>query len=265
MFSAMDEPGFPPIRFSVVMAAYNAAATIQASLDSCLKQTYPAFEIIVVDDGSTDDTNALLRKAAAAGTIQLITLSENQGPSFARNQGMNAASGDFIAFQDAEDYWHPEKLRIIGRMLQQHPGVQFLFHPFTLQPFPADLGQQQPEPSFFPWHKLLIRNYIGTPCAVLKQDKTLRFREDMRYMEDYELWLRAGSKYGIYRLDLPLTRLGRPVLSAGGLSSKQGHMRAGELKAYRQLTAIHPAYALLLPFLTCWSLLKHLTKMVKPR
>lgn len=92
------------IRFSVVIPSHNRSAWLVAALESVFAQTEPAFEIIVADDGSTDDTPDVLRKYE--GRVKVLT-QRNAGPSAARNLGIAAATGDYIAFLDSDDLWFP--------------------------------------------------------------------------------------------------------------------------------------------------------------
>ena len=143
------------IRFSVVIPTFNAAKTVVSSVNSCLHQSLAPFEIIVVDDGSTDETVSLL-EGQFSDTIKLIKLPENCGPAHARNVGIKAARGHYIAFQDADDYWHPEKLAIINKILLANPTIKFLFHPFTLSAQEIDINpafatmQSSPSVCFYP-------------------------------------------------------------------------------------------------------------------
>lgn len=110
-------------RFSVVIPAYNAAATLARAIDSVLAQTWPAHEIVVVDDGSADATGAV---ASGFGERVHYLRQANAGPSAARNQGVQAAAGDWIAFLDADDWFYPDRLRVHAEMIQAKPGLDFL-------------------------------------------------------------------------------------------------------------------------------------------
>jgi teichuronic acid biosynthesis glycosyltransferase TuaG len=246
------------IRFSVVIAAYNAEQTIAGAIRSCLEQSFPPHEIIVVDDASTDGTVATVRSFGEQ--VMLVCMERNGGPARARNRGMDTATGTHIAFLDADDTWHPEKLSIIADLFSRHPAVRFIFHPYTLETKDLPVNVPLPPLQRFPFPKLLLRNTIATPCVVMAREPVMRFNEAMRYMEDYDLWLQAAAQYELYRFPLPLTRLGRPVLSKGGQSSDRLAMRRGERTAYRNLAARQPKYRLLLPLLTGLSWLKHFWK-----
>lgn len=265
------------IRISVVMAAYNAAVTIRRALDACLSQTVLPFEIIVVNDGSEDATQEVLQ--AYGDAILVISLHENKGPAAARNRGIQAASGNFIAFLDADDYWQPEKIAIVREVLSGRPKVSFLYHDYAgLEDALGRSGDRQPmalsretgsnvlngfqlkEVSF---PNLLLRNPMATPCVVVQKQKELSFDESMRYLEDYELWLRLAARQKVFHLPLPLTVLGRPVLSPGGQSSHKWAMRKGELRVYTRLALRQKQYLPLLPFLWLYSLAKHALKSMR--
>ncbi len=111
-------------RFSIIVPTYNRAASIQATLDSCFAQTCTDFELIVVDDGSTDDT---LDALAAIEDPRLVVLpQENAGPAAARNHGMRTARGDYIAFLDSDDIWYPHFLASAQAQLAAEPDL-FLY------------------------------------------------------------------------------------------------------------------------------------------
>lgn len=250
------------IRFSVVIPAFNASRTIERAVSSCLQQSYPPAEIIVVDDGSTDGTTPLLLQRFG-GQIRLISLSQNKGAAHARNVGMNAAAGTHIAFQDADDEWHPEKLTVVGDALK-NSDAGFLYHLYTLKGLNFRIEGAVQTLHILPFWKLLFSNPIGTPCAVVINENSLRFDETMHRMEDYDFFLRAGWKYGIRFLDIPLTQLDRPILSSGGLSGNRWAMRKGEFKAYLNLAKARPVFWLAVPFLIAFGLAKHGAKAFFP-
>jgi teichuronic acid biosynthesis glycosyltransferase TuaG len=251
------------IRYSVVIPAYNAEATIAASIDSCLQQSYRPYEIIVVDDCSTDNTAEIIK--SYDDQVRYTQLIKNAGPSVARNKGMDIATGDYIAFLDHDDKWHKDKLALITSILEAQPGIDFIYHPFTLENIDNIRLPESGTVYRMPFMKLLARNVIGTPCVVMKRSIPLRFEQTMRYTEDYDLWLRIGYKYKLHFIDIPLTQINRPVLSSGGLSSNKWSMRKGEMRAYRRLLKLNPLFLFLLPFLLFSSLLKHLGKLLGGR
>ena len=100
----------PPPLVSIVIPVYNRAGMIGDTIDSCLQQTYDPFEIVLVDDCSSDDLSAALLPFAGEGRVRLVRHERNQGVSAARNSGVRAARGAFVAFLDSDDAWQPTKL-----------------------------------------------------------------------------------------------------------------------------------------------------------
>lgn len=110
-------------RFSVVIPAWQAEATLARAIDSVLAQTWPAEEILVVDDGSTDGTS---RIAEAYGSPVRLLRQANAGVSAARNLGAREARGDWLAFLDADDWYFPERLALHARWIEEDPRLDFL-------------------------------------------------------------------------------------------------------------------------------------------
>lgn len=117
----------PAPSVSVVIPAYNAGVTITRALDSVLAQTWPAHEIIVVDDGSSDNTQEIV---ATYGDQVTYLKQENAGPSTARNSGVTVASGEWIAFLDADDWYYPGRLMAHVEMIAADPELDFLVASF---------------------------------------------------------------------------------------------------------------------------------------
>ncbi len=111
------------VRFSVIIPAFNAARTLNKAIDSVLDQTWRAHEIIVVDDGSSDDT-ALA--AQAYGDRIVLVRQANAGVSAARNKGAEIASGNWLAFLDADDWFYPDRLRWHAEWIEEDPDLDFL-------------------------------------------------------------------------------------------------------------------------------------------
>jgi hypothetical protein len=206
-------------RISVVIPAYNAEHTIARTLDSVLAQTRPVDEVIVIDDGSRDGTTALVSSYASA--VRCIS-QPNAGVAAARNQGIQIARGDWIAFLDADDAWLPEKIE--RQIPELRPGVD------VVNTYVVDqLNVYDKEITF---ESLWIHNRIGTSTVIARKSTLLEaegFVEDRRLMsvEDYNLWLRlAGSGKTFTTVREPLT-LYTPA--AGNLSSQLQRVIQAEL------------------------------------
>jgi len=115
---------------SVVIPTYNRAARVSAALDSALRQGVPDLEIVVVDDGSQDDTNAVV--AAYGDRVQYVHQA-NAGVGAARNTGIRRATGTFVAFLDSDDRWHDYKLSMQLALLREHPSVGLVFSDFAIE------------------------------------------------------------------------------------------------------------------------------------
>lgn|SRR5690606_5151463 len=244
--------------YSVVIPCYNAAATIVATVQSCLQQSMPPLELIVVDDCSSDNSLEQV-KDAFGSKVKILKLPQNSGPSAARNAGWNVAKGDFVAFVDSDDTWHPNKMAICMQLLQQHTDTDLLWHDYHLGQLPAYddvLYHQLPLETTTHW-TLLTRNLVSTSAVIFKTSLPLRFDESMRHCEDYDIAIRTAYAYRVRYVPLVLTAIGRPILSVGGLSDNLWAMRKGEMRTYMHFAGLHPLYILLLPGLLLWSLCKH--------
>lgn len=184
---------------TVLIPAFNAAATIQRAVDSALAQTCRNFEIIVVDDGSRDATSEIVA-AYQSDKIRLLRLARNQGESGAMNEGIAAAKGELIAFLDADDEWLPEKLGKQVEALRNNPnavmatcGCRFIdtqgnvFREFGMPP----RGLQKTEV----WRSLLAASFIAKPCVVART-LALRgvgpFDTGLAIAADQDMWIRLS-------------------------------------------------------------------------
>lgn len=227
----------------VVIPLYNAAATIRRALDSVFRQTCLPAEIVLVDDASTDESWAVAQACAhesRAVPIRAHRLAANSGPGAARNAGWALATQPFIAFLDADDAWHPQKLDLQYRWLSRHPSVPMCGHryqvvegwPVAAPSFQLDESRVRRAGLGF----LLVKNPFSTPTVMLRRDLKPRFATDKRHSEDYLLWVEIVAAHGAAALiDLPLAYLFKAPYGAGGLSGSLAAMRAGEVDTLRRL------------------------------
>lgn len=257
--------------FSIVIPTYNSEKTILKCIDSCINQTYKDFEILVVDDCSTDNTVSLVKEYIEKNKLEKIsihTLDINSGAATARNKAISLANYDFIALLDSDDYFHPMKLEIINQQLHLYSNIDLIAHNHYVENEIDNsnifLGSSEIKPKKVDCKRLLLKNFAVTPSVVFKKSISLRFNEEMRYTEDHDFFVRVClNNYEMYYLDLKLVGLGRPALTAGGLSSNNFRMRLGEIKMYMNLYKISYMYALLSPFLIIFSISKHILKTVQ--
>lgn len=245
------------MKISVVIPAYNAASSIKATIESCLQQSYTPYEVIVVDDASTDDTVSITE---AYKQVKLLQQPTNQGPSAARNRGWNEAGGDYIAFLDSDDTWHPKKLEIVLDVCLSNNKIEYLGHSYSIGSFQTITNTIEPVSKSYA--SILLKNPYQPSCLIVKRSVSERFNKTYRYCEDHELSLRVADIRTCHFLDMPLTKLGRPQLSKGGASGNKWKMRRGELRIYSSIGQHNPLYILAIPFLWIFSLLKMAYKAV---
>ncbi|MCR4681974.1 MAG: glycosyltransferase [Clostridiales bacterium] len=170
------------IGVSVVIPVYNCSVYIGKAIESVLSQTQKPLEIIVADDGSDDGSAAV---AASFPGVRVVSL-PHRGVSAARNGGIAASSGEWIAFLDADDVWHPEKLEKQARYLEEHPGCEMVFcgyRNFTDIP-DSELSERQKQIM-----SAVVPEYLVSACVKREVfdryglfDETLRFGEDTEWI-----------------------------------------------------------------------------------
>jgi glycosyltransferase involved in cell wall biosynthesis len=222
------------MRVSVIIPTYNCARFVPEAVESVLAQTYPAAEIIVVDDGSTDDTEERLRPYA--DRIRYLR-QENGGVSTARNAGMHAATGDLFAFLDSDDGWHERKLELQVEFLQRNPAIGVLGTRALDWPkhqFPP-LPSGPPSWSEIPFERLIVANFFATSSIVVRREiaeKVGEFDSELRGPEDYDYWLRCVRRTRGANLELVLT--GHRELP-GSLGRRAVSMETGMLRILQKL------------------------------
>lgn len=194
---------------SVVIPTYNTASYLEEAIGSVVEQTYPAMEIIVVDDGSTDDTKKVLIDLIEKKQIIYI-YQQNSGPAAARNRGIELAKGDFIAFLDADDIWLPQKLeRQIPLFLNQEIGLVYGPRIEFDENKERTIDLPHPAGKIFP--TLIKSNFITNSSVIIRKSvltETGNFDEDRHWqaIEDYELWLRIAARFEISCVAEPVVR-----------------------------------------------------------
>lgn len=198
---------------SVVVAACNAAETLDEALASVAAQTYRNFELIVVDDGSTDATPELLAGYAAKWPWMTWFRQENAGVATARNRAIERARGDLLAFQDADDIWLPEKLAEQVPLLDQNPGTDLVFADSTFFPpdpdSPGSLFQQKPPQRGRVLQRLLMGCFVLLGTVVVRKSALLEaggFVDGQTPYEDVDLILRLAEQHDFDYVDKVLMR-----------------------------------------------------------
>ena len=191
---------------TVIIPTYNRGWILKEAIESVLSQDFGDFELIVVDDGSTDNTMEILD-----GYDRDITVlrQENHGVSAARNAGIAFASGQFIAFLDSDDMWLPGKLASQIDFFNSNPDALICQ---TQELWVRNGKRVNPKRRHKKFSGMIFKQSlplcIVSPSAVMLKksllDKTGLFDESLPACEDYDLWLRIGCKYPVFLIDTPL-------------------------------------------------------------
>ncbi|QDV40947.1 Putative glycosyltransferase EpsE [Stieleria neptunia] len=208
---------------SVVIPAYNASATIARAIDSCLAQTVPLWQIIVVDDGSSDGLAEFVQ-SRYSDPVTLIRQA-NSRTAAARNRGLDAVTGDFVGFLDADDHWERDKIErqlsifaaypevnvVAGRFYSQSPGL-----PPTLNESKSNRWYDRPlRASGADAFMLGTLHWTGTVLVRRPAIENLRFISGLEPAEDRDLWIRLAANNTVYLDSQPLATA---VLEPGSLS-----------------------------------------------
>jgi glycosyltransferase involved in cell wall biosynthesis len=202
-------PGSPLV--SVIIPTFNSGRFISQALQSALEQTYGHHEIIVVDDGSSDETREVLSKFQ--GRFKYF-YQENHGAAAARNTGIKAARGDVLCFLDADDLWASNKLELQFDLFKRHRDVGLLsglcrkfmdegipYLPFAAQSVDRNAARIFSAPEAFP--ELVKTNFIPTSTVMIRKEcfeKVGLFDPHLTPVEDRDMWLRISAHFGVAHL-----------------------------------------------------------------
>ena len=187
---------------SVIIPTYNRAAMVRRAIDSALAQSYAAIEVIVVDDGSTDQTPQIVA-AVSDPRVRYLRRDENRGAQVARNAGIAAATGQYLAFLDSDDEWHQEKIARQAALLDRSPDDVGLVY-CGIRRIDQD---GRPTHDHKPRHRgnvfedLLLHNVIGGMSVALIRASVFHtigpFDERLRARQDLDMWLRIARHYRV--------------------------------------------------------------------
>lgn len=196
-----------PSRISVVIPAYNSETCISRAINSVLEQTFKAHEIIVIDDNSTDKTPAIIKQYGPILTF--LQLKTNSGPSVARNMGIQTASGNWIAFLDADDEWLPDKLSIQNKLINEHRDLKWCSANYLLddgirwRPMVSSkkVARVSDGPGYFEnYFRARVRRscFIWTTTLMIKREifnEVGFFDNSLIRHQDWDLWWRIAHHY----------------------------------------------------------------------
>lgn len=219
------------IKISVVIPAYNASTSIVRSIISVYEQTSQVHEVIVVNDGSTDDTVEVVNKYIQDKNLSNLHIfsQRNAGPSAARNKGVKFSTGNYIAFLDADDTWHRNKIEIQKNYINKFPDFAIICGEMD------DRFKESDGTEILDFYKSLWKTPFFTSTIVIKKEALIdvRFDENKRLSEDYKLYmtiLKTNSALKIKRqiIHYHIDKSG----ASKSLSSQLWNMEKGELDNY---------------------------------
>lgn len=223
--AGQDRPAVSPNpqapRVSVVIPAYNAERCIGEAIQSVLKQSYREWEVVVVDDGSTDRTSEVV---AGFGERVRYLRQTNAGAAAARNAGIREARGELIAFLDADDVWLPDKLQLQVAYLDAHPETALVYADVQMQRedgrlLPSYLAEKKHAGSGRIFDAVVQEYFIHTSSTLIRRsclEEVGGFDPALKTAEDRDLWLRLAYRWPVGLVEQPLALVRR---SPGSLSN----------------------------------------------
>lgn len=256
---------------SVVIPVYNSEKTIIPVLQSVIDQDYRPMEIILVDDGSTDNSKNLINEFIESYPKEQIACTcisqENQGVSVARNNGMKKAKGEYIALLDSDDVWKENKISLQIEAFQENKNIDLLATNRNGEKFSSFFGVRFNKVTKISAKLLLYKNFLLTPTVLFKRkiiDEVGYFNETMSFSEDWEYFLRIATKFEcyLYNESLVITGFEKPAFGHSGLSKNIWQMEKGELYVITQGFRMKTISFLEYPVVITYSLLKFVRRAV---
>jgi glycosyltransferase involved in cell wall biosynthesis len=194
-------------KVSVIVTAYNYAEYIEEALDSVLDQTYDDFELVIVDDGSTDETPEILTEYSYEypDTVRCITL-DGRGLAGACNRGIEAARGEYIIRLDADDYFDENILTIEAQYLDSNPEIDLVYPDYYTVDETGEIIDHVRLPKVGEEIKLLDRSPLAAGAMYRKEawEAIDGYNESLRYQEDYDFWVKFITEFDVHNVNLPL-------------------------------------------------------------
>ncbi len=247
--------------FSVIIPTYNRASWIARTVQSVLNQIYPHFEVIIIDDASTDGTWDVLRRLSAKDArIRIVRNAQNRERAYSRNRGMDLAEGQFVTFLDSDDWMRPTCLEDAYAVIRQNSTIRFLHNRLELRDAQGRLLYRYPVPSLHNRFRAIMKgNFLSCTGVFIHreiyQNPKFHFDENpnLIYSEDYDLWIRVIAYYRLHRLN----RFNTVVIAHGGQSatSQTAHTILQQAQIiYKKITADEYLHRIYVPYLRLyWS------------
>lgn len=208
-------------QFSVIIPLYNKAPYVRKTVESVLGQTFSDYELIIIDNGSTDGSSEIVADISDS-RIRIVRLEENVGVSNARNKGVEMATAPYIAFLDADDWWEPTFLEEMSGLIKRHPGAGIYGTGYYivkngkkwLAPIGIDSDFTEGEINYCAVYAKtlcmpLTSITVAMPRAIF--DETGGFKPHLKLGEDFDLWVRIALNHKVVLLNKPLSNYNQDV------------------------------------------------------
>lgn len=229
------------MRFSVIIPLYNKAPYVSKAIESVLTQTFTNYELLVVDDGSKDESASVAAKSIEGRRNCQLIQQENAGVSVARNKGVDASHGDFICFLDADDWWEPTFLEEMDKFVSEFPdagiyGTNYIIVNETRHKTRVAMVGVEPgfENGYIDYCQVYAKTmymplWTGAVCVPRRVfDEMCGFPRGIKLGEDFLLWIRVVLKYKVAFLNKPLSNYNQDVdgenRGVGRLHEPKNHM-----------------------------------------
>lgn len=226
------------VSVSAVIPCFRCVRTLERAVASVARQSVLPQELILVDDCSGDETRSLMAQVQRnyrPGWIELVLLDTNSGAASARNAGWDKACGDFVAFLDADDAWHPRKIELQYQFMGAHPDVAVSGHGHSqvssIQEANADIDSVNfgiVSPLY-----VLLKNPFVTPSFMVRRNLENRFLPGRRFMEDHLFLMQVtAAGLNLAKTPAPLAYIFKPIFGESGLSANLMRMQSADLENY---------------------------------
>ena len=265
----MTKKNIAPV--SVVIPCFCCSKTIERAVDSVASQTLLPKELILIEDASSDNNktinalNSLKEFYSSYFDIKIIFNQTNIGAGESRNCGWDLAVSEYIAFLDADDVWHPDKLKIQFEFMKSNQRISISGHSHQIKSSVSEPWSRSSPFQFKVVRKwsLFFSNQFCTPSVMLKREIPFRFLKGKRYAEDYLLWIQIClSDFGVAKLDIPLVATFKENFGSSGLSSYLIKMQLGEIDCYWNLYKLRLINLILFFALCVYSAIKFFRRLV---
>lgn len=256
---------------SVIIPCYRCADTIKRAVDSIMNQSQKPAEVILVDDASNDETINVLNtlKKTHGDWLKVIALSKNVGAASARNVGWDIATQPYIAFLDADDSWHPQKIEIQYGVMRGASNIVLCGH---ICKFTKDYGEKLVPVNYnfsiteISAKSLIFKTAFSTPSIMLKREICFRFNENQRFAEDAYLWqLIAFSGFRVVRIEQNLAFIHKELYGESGLSGHMWQMELAELTNFLNLYKAKKISAVDASVASIFSIVKFVRRLIIKR